>query len=101
MLPTSANGASPTWSARASRRSMSERPDTVTIAAIGDLHVTESSEHRYRDLFAEIAEKAEVLALCGDLTNFGTETEAAILHEDLPACTLPTVAVLAKPYYDN
>src|SRR3546814_14627169 len=79
---------------------MSERPDTVTIAAIGDLHVTESSEHRYRDLFAEIAEKADVLALCGDLTNFGKTKEAEILAEDLHACTTPIVAVLGNHDYE-
>ncbi|HEY9553481.1 metallophosphoesterase family protein [Allosphingosinicella sp.] len=79
---------------------MSERPDTVTIAAIGDLHVTESSEHRYRDLFAEIAEKADVLALCGDLTNFGKTKEAEILAEDLHACTIPIVAVLGNHDYE-
>src|SRR3546814_20479562 len=101
MLPTSANGASPTWSARASRRSMSERPDTVTIAAIGDLHVTESSEHRYRDLFAEIAEKADVLALCGDLTTFGQTKESAILAEELPASPSPLVPAPGNPDYDS
>lgn len=79
---------------------MSERPDTVTVAAIGDLHVTESSEHRYRDLFAEIAEKADVLALCGDLTNFGKTKEAEILAEDLHACTIPIVAVLGNHDYE-
>src|SRR3546814_13847832 len=79
---------------------MSERPDTVTIAAIGDLHVTESSEHRYRDLFAEIAEKADVLALCGALTNFGKTKEAEILAEDLHACTIPIVAVLGHHDYE-
>src|SRR3546814_3668171 len=100
MLPTSANGASPTWASRASRRSMSESPDTVTIAAIGDLHLTESSEHRYRDLFAEIAEKADVLALCGDLTHFGKTKEAEILAEDLHACTIPIVAVLGNHDYE-
>ena len=79
---------------------MSERPDTITVAAIGDLHVTESSEHRYRELFAEIAENADVLALCGDLTNFGKTREAEILAEDLHACTIPTVAVLGNHDYE-
>src|SRR3546814_13724061 len=93
MLPTSANGASPTWSARASRRSMSARPDTVTIAAIGDLHVTESSEHRYGDLFAAIAEQADVLALCGARPNLGKTKEAEILADALHACTNPLAHV--------
>ncbi|WP_207790030.1 metallophosphoesterase family protein [Sphingosinicella humi] len=79
---------------------MNAKPDTVTVAAIGDLHVTESSEHRYRDLFAEISQAADVLALCGDLTNFGKTREAEILAEDLHACTIPAVAVLGNHDYE-
>ncbi len=30
-------------------------PAKVRLAAMGDLHVTEASEHRYRDIFAEIS----------------------------------------------
>jgi Icc-related predicted phosphoesterase len=74
--------------------------DTITLAAMGDLHVTESSQHRYRDLFAEISEKADVLALCGDLTNFGKTREAEILAEDLIACTIPVVGVLGNHDYE-
>ena len=80
---------------------MSERSDgptgrkKVRLAAMGDLHVTETSEHRYRDLFAEISEQADVLALCGDLTNFGKTREAEILAEDLRACTIPSAGVPA------
>ncbi|HEY5712707.1 MAG TPA: metallophosphoesterase [Allosphingosinicella sp.] len=72
----------------------------LTLAAIGDLHVTEASEHRYRDMFAEISEQADVLALCGDLTNFGKTREAEILAEDLRACTIPVVAVLGNHDYE-
>ena len=71
-------------------------PGSITVAAIGDLHVTDQSEHKYRDLFVEISQKADVLALCGDLTNFGKTREAEILAEDLHACTIPTVAVLGN-----
>ena len=74
--------------------------ETITLAAVGDLHVTEASEHRYRDLFAEISEAADVLALCGDLTNFGKTREAEILAEDLRHCTIPTVAVLGNHDYE-
>jgi Icc-related predicted phosphoesterase len=68
----------------------------VILAAIGDLHVTEGGERRYRDLFAEISQTADILALCGDLTNFGKVTEAHILAEDLQACTIPMVGVLGN-----
>jgi Icc-related predicted phosphoesterase len=75
---------------------MSESTDTITLAAIGDLHVTETSHNRYREMFAEISDKADVLALAGDLTNFGKASEAEVLAEDLRACTIPIVAVLGN-----
>ena len=79
---------------------MNAPSETITLAAIGDLHVNEASEHRYRDLFAEISEMADVLALCGDLTNFGKTREAEILAEDLRACTIPCVGVLGNHDYE-
>lgn len=72
----------------------------ITIAAIGDLHVTEMNENRYRDLFGEISEAADVLALCGDLTNFGKVREAEILADDLRHCTIPIVGVLGNHDYE-
>ena len=68
----------------------------IKVAAMGDLHVTEASEHRYRDIFAEISDVADVLVLCGDLTNFGKTREAEILAEDLRDCTNPCVGVLGN-----
>jgi Icc-related predicted phosphoesterase len=75
-----------------------DRP--VTLAAIGDLHVTETDEHRYREVFVEISAKADMLALCGDLTNFGKTREAEILAEDLRHATIPVVAVLGNHDYE-
>jgi Icc-related predicted phosphoesterase len=79
---------------------MSERPDTITLAAIGDLHVTENMEHDFRELFVEMSEAADVIALCGDLTDFGKESEAEILAEDLRAATVPMVGVLGNHDYE-
>jgi Icc-related predicted phosphoesterase len=79
---------------------MSASPDRIRLAAIGDLHVTETSQHLYRDMFREISEAADVLALCGDLTNFGKISEAEILAEDLRHCTIPAVGVLGNHDYE-
>jgi Icc-related predicted phosphoesterase len=70
------------------------------MAAIGDLHVTENMVRPYRDLFAKISGDADVLALCGDLTNFGKTAEAEILAEDLQACSIPVVGVLGNHDYE-
>jgi Icc-related predicted phosphoesterase len=69
---------------------------TITVAAIGDLHVSEGGHGRYADMFKEISEAADVLVLAGDLTNFGKVSEAEILAEDLRHCTIPIVAVLGN-----
>jgi Icc-related predicted phosphoesterase len=74
--------------------------ETLTVAAIGDLHVTETCHNRYRAMFEEISEAADVLALAGDLTNFGKVAEAEILAEDLRACAIPVVAVLGNHDYE-
>jgi Icc-related predicted phosphoesterase len=79
---------------------MSQRPEPVTLAAIGDLHVSETSRGAFGAMFAQISAEADVVALCGDLTNFGKVTEAENLIEDLEACTIPVVAVLGNHDYE-
>jgi Icc-related predicted phosphoesterase len=73
---------------------------TMTVAAMGDLHVMEDSVAPYRDLFTEISGSADVLLLAGDLTNFGKTSEADILAEDLRACTIPVLGVLGNHDYE-
>jgi Icc-related predicted phosphoesterase len=72
----------------------------LRVAAIGDLHVMEDSVAPYRELFSEISNAADVLVLCGDLTNFGKTSEAEILAEDIRSCTIPVVGVLGNHDYE-
>ena len=72
----------------------------MRVAAIGDLHVQESDTAPYRELFAEISNHADVLLLCGDLTNFGKTTEAQILADDIKACSVPVLGVLGNHDYE-
>ena len=80
---------------------MAAEPDTVTFAAIGDLHVREERSPLVRELFAEISTKAEVLVLCGDLTDVGKPREAEVLADDLRACSIPVVGVLGNHDYES
>ena len=68
----------------------------MRVAAIGDLHVQEHDEAPYRELFSEISNHADVLLLCGDLTNFGKTREAEILADDIKSCTVPVLGVLGN-----
>jgi Icc-related predicted phosphoesterase len=72
----------------------------LRVAAIGDLHVTEDSVAPYREIFAEISRVADVLVLCGDLTNFGKTGEAEILAEDIRTCGIPVLGVLGNHDYE-
>ena len=72
----------------------------MRVAAIGDLHVMEDSVAPYRELFAEIGDSADVLVLCGDLTNFGKTKEAEILAEDIRTCSIPVLGVLGNHDYE-
>jgi Icc-related predicted phosphoesterase len=72
----------------------------MRVAAIGDLHVQEDSAAPYREMFAEISAKADVLVLCGDLTNFGKTREAEILAEDIKSCSIPVLGVLGNHDYE-
>jgi Icc-related predicted phosphoesterase len=72
----------------------------VKIAAIGDLHVTEDSVAPYRQLFLEMSDAADVILLCGDLTNFGRTSEAEILAEDIGECSVPVLGVLGNHDYE-
>ena len=74
--------------------------DALRVAAIGDLHVQENDTAPYREMFAEISGVADVLVLCGDLTNFGKTTEAEILAEDIKSCSIPVVGVLGNHDYE-
>ena len=72
----------------------------MRVAAIGDLHVQEDSVAPYREMFAEISASADVLVLCGDLTNFGRTREAEILAEDIKSCSIPVLGVLGNHDYE-
>src|SRR5438046_3081119 len=52
-------------------------------------------------VFGQVAERAEVLALCGDLTDTGTPEEAKFLVRELAVVKVPVVAVLGNHDYES
>jgi Icc-related predicted phosphoesterase len=79
---------------------MASENGKLRVAAIGDLHVREDSIAPYREMFAEVSTKADVLVLCGDLTNFGKTKEAEILADDIKSCAIPVLGVLGNHDYE-
>lgn len=79
---------------------MASENGKLRVAAIGDLHVQENDTAPYREMFSEISGAADVLVLCGDLTNFGKTSEAKILAEDIKSCSIPVLGVLGNHDYE-
>lgn len=76
---------------------MPEPAKIVRIAAVGDLHCARTSQGKLQGLFAEAARVADVLVLCGDLTDHGLVEEAQVLSRELEAAgKLPVLAVLGN-----
>ena len=67
----------------------------VRIAAVADVHFGSNGKHPLPD-FGQLAEGAEVLALCGDLTDRGLPEEAQGLAKELGKVKTPILAVLGN-----
>ena len=76
---------------------MTKTPGIVRIAAVADLHIGRPGYGPpIRTLFGDAVERADVLALCGDLTDTGEPDDARALVRALAPATIPTVAVLGN-----
>lgn len=73
----------------------------MKIAAVGDIHVGETSAGQYTKLFDDISQNADILVLCGDLTQHGKATEAHILAQDLSSCKIPVIGVLGNHDFES
>lgn len=73
----------------------------VRIAAVADIHVTDTDKNKWSEYFKEVSRQADILLICGDLTNTGDESEAQILSDELKSCTIPVIAVLGNHDYEK
>lgn len=79
---------------------MPER-STVRIAALSDLHVTKSSQGSLAHVFQQAAAAADVMLLCGDLTDYGLPEEAHVLARELSGVRVPVIAVLGNHDFES
>ncbi|MET0312262.1 MAG: metallophosphoesterase [Burkholderiaceae bacterium] len=73
----------------------------IRFAAVGDIHVHADSAGTLRSLFAQAADEADALLLCGDLTDYGTTEEALVLAGELSGISIPVVAVLGNHDHES
>ena len=81
---------------------MVKTPGIVRIAAVGDIHLGRAAYGPpLQTLFADVAARADVLALCGDLTDRGEPEEGRQLARVLATVGVPVVAVLGNHDYES
>lgn len=83
------------------RRRAERNGRELRIAAVGDLHFEIGSAGSLRDMFAEINQSADILALCGDLTTHGKPEQFHGFVEELGGVERPIVAVLGNHDYES
>ncbi len=75
---------------------------TLRIAAVADIHAKKSSHGALQPLFAKANEVADVLLLCGDLTDYGTLDEGKVLAKEISSSLrIPAIAVLGNHDYES
>ncbi len=76
--------------------------ETVRLAALADLHCTRSSQGVFQRLFSEISASADVVAIGGDLTDYGLPEEARVLAKEISSfIKIPVVAVLGNHDFES
>jgi Icc-related predicted phosphoesterase len=74
----------------------------LRIAATADLHYGKHSKGKMQDLFAAVSHAADVLLICGDLTDYGLPEEADPLVADIRAhVRIPVLAVLGNHDFES
>ena len=73
----------------------------IRVAAVGDIHLGLDSAGRYRPHLENLAERADLFVLAGDLTKRGTAAEADVLVDEIGDLGVPTFAVLGNHDFES
>ncbi|MBW3596520.1 MAG: metallophosphoesterase [Planctomycetes bacterium] len=79
---------------------MSAPNGRLRVGAVGDIHFGPRSESIH-GLLAHADQHADVLLLCGDVTNRGLPEEAEALARELHSVKIPVLAVLGNHDYES
>ncbi len=79
---------------------MTETNGRLRVAAVADIHFGPRSES-IQGLLTHAGQNADVLLLCGDITNRGLPEEAEALARELRTLKIPVLAVLGNHDYES
>lgn len=74
----------------------------IRLAAVGDLHCGKTSQGAFQEFFRQLSESADLVAICGDLTDYGLPEEARVLAREVTSgLRIPAIAVLGNHDYES
>jgi Icc-related predicted phosphoesterase len=74
----------------------------LRIAAVADIHVKKTGQESLQPLFAAVSSEADVLLLCGDLTDYGLVEEAKVLAKEITASLrIPAIGILGNHDFES
>jgi Icc-related predicted phosphoesterase len=81
---------------------MEPKNGMVRIAAVGDLHYAQALDPSLRDMLVRAGREADVLVLCGDLTDHGLPEEAQGLAREIhSSVSIPVIGVLGNHDFEG
>jgi Icc-related predicted phosphoesterase len=78
------------------RDARSSEMNRIRVAAAGDLHCREDAREQVAETMARVAQEADLVLLCGDLTTHGRPEQAAVLADACADLDVPILAVLGN-----
>ncbi|MBP7146887.1 MAG: metallophosphoesterase [Acidobacteria bacterium] len=74
----------------------------MRVAAVADIHFTRTTGRELSSIFTDASRQADVLVLCGDLTDYGLPEEAQMLAAELKtSLNIPVLGVLGNHDYES
>lgn len=81
---------------------MEPKNGIVRVAAVGDLHYAQSLDPSLRDMLVRAGRDADILVLCGDLTDHGLPEEAQGLAREIhSSVSIPVIGVLGNHDFEG
>jgi Icc-related predicted phosphoesterase len=81
---------------------MTAEKDTLRIAAVADLHVKKTAAGAFQAMFSKASEEADVILLCGDLTDYGAVEEAKVLAKEITSSLrIPAIGILGNHDFES
>ena len=76
--------------------------DAIRVAAVGDMHVPRGGHAGLTPMLAAAAAAADVLVLCGDITDYGLPEEARLVATAIhQTVKIPVIAVLGNHDFES